>query len=144
MMIIPPVLQLVIVFMLELFCFTALVIMKGEVLINADEVQKQELVYLALRVHVYGSRFFVIFLGLWITALGVLIYRSGFAPRIIAILSVIGGVGFYKVLIEDRAGALCFFFQHQFFDGLQKRHVATNFYLHKNIGESSAHAEHAF
>jgi len=94
MMIIPPFLQLVIVFILELFCFAALMILKGEVLITIDESLKNEFVYMALRVHVYGSRFFQMFLGLWLVSLGMLIYRSGFAPRIIAILTMIGGVVF--------------------------------------------------
>jgi hypothetical protein len=80
--------------MLELFCFTALVVLKGEVLINSEETLRQELASLALRMHIYGSRIFVIFLGMWIVSLGLLIYRSGFAPRIIAVLTVIGGVGF--------------------------------------------------
>src|SRR6185295_1722314 len=42
MLIIPAMLEIVIVFVLELFHFSALMIMKGEALINVDTSQKQE------------------------------------------------------------------------------------------------------
>lgn len=92
-MIIPPLLQIATVSILELFHFVAVMIAKGEVLMTLEPNQKQEFVYLLLRIHQYGLHAFKFFWALWLLPLGILLNWSGYAPRIIGILSIIGGIG---------------------------------------------------
>ena len=54
----------------------------------------QSLAYLSLKLHAYGYGPSLIFFGCHCVLLGYLIYRSGYLPRIIGILLVIGGVGY--------------------------------------------------
>ena len=59
-----------------------------------DPQQLLSLAYLSLQLHGYGYGLSLIFFGCTCVVLGYLIYRSGYLPRIIAILPVIGGVGY--------------------------------------------------
>ncbi|MDQ4106550.1 MAG: DUF4386 domain-containing protein, partial [Actinomycetota bacterium] len=59
-----------------------------------DSQQLQALAYLLLRLHGYGFAIGLIFFGFAIVLLGHLIYRSGYLPRIIGVLLVIGGLGY--------------------------------------------------
>lgn len=94
LMIIPPMMQVVIVSVFEVFNFAALMILKGEALISLDNMQRQEIAYLLIRIRGYGISTYQIYWGLWLVPLGVLLYKSGYAPRIIAILTMIGGLAY--------------------------------------------------
>lgn len=59
-----------------------------------DPQQLQALAYLSLRLHGYGFAIGLIFFGFAIVLLGYLIYRSGYLPRTIGVLLVIGGLGY--------------------------------------------------
>jgi hypothetical protein len=59
-----------------------------------DPQQLHALAYLSLRLHGYGFAIGLIFFGFTIVLLGYLIYRSGYLPRIIGVLLVIGGLGY--------------------------------------------------
>ncbi len=93
-MLAPILAQVPIVFVLELFRITALMILKGGMLMNLDIIQKQEFVYLLLRMHGYGIGASQFFWGLYFFPFGMLVYRSGFIPRIFPILMMITGVGY--------------------------------------------------
>jgi hypothetical protein len=65
--------------------------------------QLQALAYLFVRLHSYGISLAFIFSGLWLLPLGYLVFKSGFLPRILGVLLIIGGFGY---LIDVFAGFL--------------------------------------
>lgn len=56
--------------------------------------QLQALAYLFLDLHEYGILVASIFWGLWLFPMGYLIYKSGFLPKILGILLIIGCFGY--------------------------------------------------
>ncbi len=56
--------------------------------------QLQALAYLFVRLHSYGISLAFIFSGLWLLPLGYLVFKSGFLPRILGVLLIIGGFGY--------------------------------------------------
>jgi len=56
--------------------------------------QLQALAYLFLDLHEYGIRVASIFWGLWLFPMGYLVYKSGFLPKILGILLIIGCFGY--------------------------------------------------
>jgi hypothetical protein len=96
LMLVPILAQIPIVVILEVFNFTALMILKSDARPTFDLAQQQEVAYFLLRMFRYGAGIgmskFV--LGLCFIPFGMLVIRSGFAPRIIGILLIIGGVGY--------------------------------------------------
>ena len=76
-----------------------------------DPQQLQALAYLLLRLHGYGFAIGLVFFGFFLVLLGYLISRSGYLPRSIGVLLVIGGLGyltnsFAQVLAPALAGSL--------------------------------------
>jgi Domain of unknown function (DUF4386) len=76
-----------------------------------DPQQLQALAYLSLRLHGYGFVIGLVFFGFFLVLLGYLISRSGYLPRSIGILLVVGGLGyltnsFAQVLAPALAGSL--------------------------------------
>jgi hypothetical protein len=94
LMVVPILAQLPIVFIFEALNFTALMTIKAEVRPTFDVVQQQEVAYLLLRIHRYGFGADKIIFGLYFIPFGMLIFRSGYTPRIIAILMMLGGAGY--------------------------------------------------
>ena len=79
----------------KLFLVAAVVILGGADYLNAfDPKQLQALAYLSIRLHGYGYGMSFIFFGSHCVLLGYLIYRSGYVPRLLGTLLVIGGVGY--------------------------------------------------
>ncbi|MDO9302574.1 MAG: DUF4386 domain-containing protein [Anaerolineales bacterium] len=56
--------------------------------------QLQALAYLFVRLHSYGISIAFIFSGLWLLPLGYLVFKSGFLPKILGVLLIIGGFGY--------------------------------------------------
>src|SRR5262245_57265295 len=56
--------------------------------------QLQALAYLLLRLHNQGFLIAQIFWGLWLFPMGYLVFKSGFIPRILGILLMIGSFGY--------------------------------------------------
>ena len=56
--------------------------------------QLQALVYLFLRLHSQGFNIAQIFWGLWLFPMGYLVFKSGFLPRLLGILLMIGCFGY--------------------------------------------------
>ena len=96
LMLVPLLAQLPTVMVMEVFSFTALMILKSDARSTFDVAQQQEAAYLLLRIHGYGAGIGMgkFFIGLCFIPFGMLVLRSGFTPRIIGILLIIGGVGY--------------------------------------------------
>ncbi len=93
-MIVPIVAQLAIVFLLEGLNFTALMTLKAEARAGFDVIQQQEAAYFLMRIHRFGFGADKIIFGLFFIPLGIAVYRSGFAPRFVGVLMMMGGIGY--------------------------------------------------
>ena len=71
-------------------------VLKSEARPTFDIAQQQEVAYFLMRMPRYatGAGMGKLFLGLCFIPFGMLVFRSGLAPRIIGILLIIGGVGY--------------------------------------------------
>jgi Domain of unknown function (DUF4386) len=94
LMVVPVVAQVAVIFILELFNISALMILKSEAKFAFDDAQKQELSFLLLRMHRFGIGASQFFWGSCFIPFGLLVYRSQFIPRIFGILLIISGVGY--------------------------------------------------
>ena len=75
--------------------FAALELLSGAgylTVFEADELHAQVMVFLNL--HNHGILIAQIFFGLWLLPLGYLVYKSGFFPRILGVLLMIGCFGY--------------------------------------------------
>lgn len=72
------------------YVFVLLIINGG----GFDVAQSNALVAMFLDAHTYGFTFGIAFLVLHVFALGVLIYQSGYFPRVLGLLFLIAGVGY--------------------------------------------------
>ena len=79
----------------KLFLVAAVILLGGaEYLEVFDPQQLNALAYLSIRLHGQGYGLSLIFFGVHCALLGYLIYRSGFAPRILGVLLVMAGFGY--------------------------------------------------
>ncbi|MFY9561881.1 MAG: DUF4386 domain-containing protein [Terriglobales bacterium] len=77
----------------ELNAIAALILVRGaDFLSVAEKPQRDALAMLFLNLHGYGFDVAGILWGLWLFPLGLLVYRSGFIPRILGVLLVLHGV----------------------------------------------------
>jgi hypothetical protein len=84
-----------IAFINELTQFAALLLLSGAdylTAFEADQLHAQVMFFLDL--HGYGISIAQIFWGLWLFPLGYLVFKSGFLPRILGILLMIGCFGY--------------------------------------------------
>lgn len=70
----------------------ALLLLKEEFMKTIDPVQMQTLTMALLKMYDYGNSVIGIFWGLWLIPFGQLAYKSGFIPKIIGILLILGGL----------------------------------------------------
>jgi Domain of unknown function (DUF4386) len=103
-----------ITFICESFQITALLILKGEVLPSLPPQQQQEWAMAFLKMNSNGILVVEIFWGLWLIPLGLLFYKSGFMPRIIGILLVIGGIAYVIQVSANLVFTEYRFFVNQF------------------------------
>jgi hypothetical protein len=96
LMIIPILAHIPTVLVMEVFNFTALMLVKSETRPGFDVARQQEAAYLLLRLSRYGAGAGIgkLFFGLYLIPFGMLVLRSGFTPKIIGILLIIGGAGY--------------------------------------------------
>ena len=84
-----------IAFINELNRFAALLLLSGADYLTAFEAdQVHALVMLFLDLHEHGVVIAGIFWGLWLFPLGYLVFKSGFLPRILGVLLIIGSFGY--------------------------------------------------
>lgn len=81
-------------FLLETFNAISLLILKGEVLKTLDIQEKQDFAMLFLKMNGYGTTIVEIFWGLWLIPFGQLVYKSGFIPRVLGVLLIVGGISY--------------------------------------------------
>ncbi len=86
--------QIPAVFIMEAFNITSLMIFKGEILQTFELNQRQDLAMLFLKINDYSALTLEMFWGLWLLPFGLLVYRSGFIPRIFGILLIIAGIAY--------------------------------------------------
>jgi hypothetical protein len=76
----------------ELNAIAALVLVRGaDFLAIFEKPQRDALAMLFLNLHSDGFDVAAIFWGLWLFPLGLLVYRSGFLPRILGVLLILNG-----------------------------------------------------
>ena len=81
-----------IAFLNELNAIAALVLVRGADFLSIfEKPQRDALAMLFLNLHGYGFDVAGIFWGLWLFPLGLLVYRSGFIPRLLGVLLVLNG-----------------------------------------------------
>jgi hypothetical protein len=98
--------QIPVAIFLESFNIASLALLKGDILKTFEPAQRQDLAMLFLKISDYGVLVLEMFWGIWLIPFGILVYRSGFIPRIIGILLLIGGIGymgnsFISLLLPD-------------------------------------------
>jgi Domain of unknown function (DUF4386) len=80
-----------IAFLNELNAIAALVLVRGTDFLSLfDQPQRDALAMLFLNLHGRGFDVAGMFWGLWLFPLGLLVYRSGFIPRVLGVLLMIG------------------------------------------------------
>jgi hypothetical protein len=79
----------------ELNAIAALILVRGADFLSAfEKPQRDALALLFLNVHNHGFGVAEIFWGLWLFPLGLLVYRSGFLPRILGVLLMLNCFSF--------------------------------------------------
>jgi hypothetical protein len=89
--------QIPVVFFMEAFNITSLMLFKGEILKTFEINQRQDLAMLLLKISYYNNFILETFWGLWLFPLGILVYKSRFIPRFLGVWLIITGI-FYLVL----------------------------------------------
>src|SRR5262245_11709732 len=62
--------------------------------------RREEQVKLFLELHRFGNVVAAIFFGLWLFPLGLLVLRSGFLPRVLGVLLVLGTPGYLVLVVQ--------------------------------------------
>ena len=89
------VLPVPIVLLNELNAIAALILVRGADFLSIfEKPQRDALAMLFLNLHSYGFDITAIFWGLWLFPLGLLVYRSGFIPRLLGVLLMLNGFTF--------------------------------------------------
>ena len=84
--------------------FAALLLARGADFLSVfEKPQRDALAMLFLRMHDYGFLANEIFAGLWLFPFGLLVYRSGFLPRILGVCLYIAG---FAYLVNSLTGFL--------------------------------------
>src|SRR4030065_1465556 len=86
--------QIPAVFIIETFNIASLMIFKGEILKTFELSQRLDLAMSFLKINDYGTLTLEMFWGLWLIPFGLLVYKSGFIPRILGILLFIAGIAY--------------------------------------------------
>jgi len=84
-----------ITFINELNHFAALILLSGADYLSVfavDQLHAQMMLFLEL--HEHGIAIALIFWGLWLFPLGYLVFKSGFLPKILGVLLMIGCIGY--------------------------------------------------
>lgn len=89
-------------------CFTALTLTGNEPSLTAI-ADRQDMLMLSLHQYSNGILLASLFWGLWLFPFGVLVYRSGFVPRLFGVLLMLGCLGYLvnftgNTLVEKYAG----------------------------------------
>lgn len=86
------ILTIPVAFISDAFSIAAINMFKGEVLKTFELSQRQDFGMLFLKMNDYGSIIVEMFWGLWLLPFGLLVYKSGFIPRILGIFLILNGI----------------------------------------------------
>jgi hypothetical protein len=76
----------------------ALMLATGATFLSAlTEAERDALVMLFLKLHHYQLLSSLVFAGLWLFPFGILVYKSGFLPRVLGVWLLLGGVAWLAV-----------------------------------------------
>jgi hypothetical protein len=92
--------QIPITFLIESFAITSLMIAKSEILKNLSLTERQDWVMFFLKLKSYTIVALIIFWGLWLIPLGQLVLKSGYLPKLIGILLVLGGIAYVAESVD--------------------------------------------
>jgi hypothetical protein len=81
-------------FVVDVFRIAPLVIFKGDLLKSFESGQITQLTELLIKLGSFTGRLVSTFWGLWLIPLGLLIYKSGFIPRIFGVLLFLNAAGY--------------------------------------------------
>jgi len=80
--------------MARLFFYAPLFVLGGASYLSAfDAKQLEAFAYLLIRINAQGTQVALVFFGVSTLMLGYLMYRASFLPRVLGVLSVVGGAG---------------------------------------------------
>ena len=107
LMVVLVIVQIPITFLSESFAFASMMLAKGEILKNLDLTQRQDWVIFFLKLKSYTINILIIFWGLWLIPLGQLVLKSGYLPKFIGILLILGGITYViesldYILLSDK------------------------------------------
>ena len=86
--------QIPVVFIMDAFNITSLMLFKGEILKTFELGQRQDLAMLFLKINDYVTIVLEMFWGLWLFPFGQLVYKSGFIPRILGVFLILNGIAY--------------------------------------------------
>lgn len=86
-------------FMLAILKFSALLILKSEAYSSFERGQIENLALMLFRIGDYGGQMEQIFWGLWLLPFGLLVYRSGFIPKLLGILLIANGIAYMALSV---------------------------------------------
>jgi hypothetical protein len=86
--------QIPAVFIAEALNLTSLMLFKGNILKTFELSQRQDLAILFLKMNDYITIALEMFWGLWLFPFGILVYKSGFIPRILGVFLILNGVAY--------------------------------------------------
>ena len=82
-------------FLINVFKITALMILKGSVLLQSIEPgQTHDIAAILLKTGSYSTQMVQLYWGLWLLPFGWLVYKSGFIPRIFGVLLILNGIAY--------------------------------------------------
>ncbi|RPH29891.1 MAG: DUF4386 domain-containing protein [Bacteroidales bacterium] len=79
-------------FLFGVFKIIALNILNGNLSFQPEQMNNLAMIF--IKIGSYGSPMISLYWGLWLIPLGLLVYKSGFIPRLLGILLIINGMGY--------------------------------------------------
>jgi hypothetical protein len=86
--------QIPVVFFMEAFNITSLLLFKGEILKTFELSQRQDLAMMFFKINHHATIILEMFWGLWLFPFGQLVYKSGFIPRILGVFLILNGIAY--------------------------------------------------
>lgn len=86
-------------FMLAILKLSALIMLKSEVYTSFDRGQMENIALMLFRIGDYGGNMEQVFWGLWLLPFGLLVYRSGFIPKLLGILLIANGIAYIALSV---------------------------------------------